>query len=221
MRPDLQSLVITEPDFGDHTGISINHIKKKKPGTELYWLFSIYFIILFVFLYVVFFGQYYQNKMFLVTLLFVVLMSTVSGLVIGKIARKEQVEKYGIQENLRGLLAEIMKYNDIIRGIDLQDQLENAGNQGIDSENRLKLVEALNVTRADLVRALKTERILRCNKDFISKNMEMFTSNLTAIQAIKINDKAGEWGKLFDQTMQVSITVQEEMRKFQYHDSSD
>jgi hypothetical protein len=55
----------------------------------------------------------------------------------------------------------------------------------------------------------------------ISKNIEMFTSNLTTIQAIKISDKAGEWGKLFDQTMQVSITVQEEMRKFQYHDSSD
>jgi hypothetical protein len=221
MRSDLQSLVITKSDFGEHTGVAINSIRKKKPGSELYWGFSIAFLFLFSFLYFGFFGQYNNSSMFLVGLLFPILMGIIFGLVIGKLVQKKRVEKYGNQENLRGLLAEIMKYNDIMRGIDLQDQLENAGNQGIDSESRLKLVEALKVTQADLVRALKTERILRCNKDFISQNMEMFTSNLTAIQAIQINDKAGEWGRLFDQTMQVSITVQEEMRKIQYQDYSN
>lgn len=81
--------------------------------------------------------------------------------------------------------------------------------------NREKTLEALELTRVDLVRTLKTERILRENKDIINMQPELFENNLIALRALQVNQQATESGQLLNEALQVAVGVQEEMKKLQ------
>jgi hypothetical protein len=96
-------------------------------------------------------------------------------------------------KSVRRLVKEVDRYNAVIKAVNINDQLEEA----------------------DLVRALKTERILRENKKFIAKNPQLFTTNLTALTALQVSDQASEYGRVLDQALQIAVGVQEEMRKLQ------
>ena len=63
------------------------------------------------------------------------------------------------------------------------------------------------------MRALKSDRILRENKHLLANNAEILTNNLAAIQALQINANTDEYGRLLNESLQISLTVQEEMRK--------
>lgn len=128
---------------------------------------------------------------------------------------KAKLKRYRELENLRVLALEITKYNDVVRIIHIKDQLEEAGNDIAGFADRAKVVEALKLARADLIRALKTERILRENRDFIAQNPTVFQSNLAAMRALQINNQGSEWGQILHQTLQVAVGVQAEMRKLQ------
>ncbi|MDW8453227.1 MAG: hypothetical protein RML39_07205 [Oscillatoriaceae cyanobacterium SKYGB_i_bin93] len=69
------------------------------------------------------------------------------------------------------------------------------------------------MTRSDLVRALKTERILRKNKDFIARNPEIFANNLAVLTTLQVSDRASEQGRLLNEALQVAISTQEEMKR--------
>jgi NACalpha-BTF3-like transcription factor len=116
-------------------------------------------------------------------------------------------------EAFLSLKIEVERFNNLIKAIDVNDQLEEAGNKGMDLNNRNKIIEALELARKDLVRALKTEKILRDNKDIIINNPDLFANNLSNLQALQINDKATEYGQLLNQALQIAVEVQEEMRK--------
>lgn len=116
---------------------------------------------------------------------------------------------------VRRLVKEVDRYNTVIRAVYINDQLEEAGNPGVGLSNRERVLEALKVMKTDLVRALKTERILRENKQFITKNPQLFTTNLTTLTALHLSDQASEYGRVLDQALQVAVGVQEEMRKLQ------
>jgi hypothetical protein len=103
----------------------------------------------------------------------------------------------------------------VIRAVNINDQLEEAGNPGVGLSDREKVIQALSVMKSDLERALKTERILRENKKFIAKHPQLFTTNLTALTALQLSDKASEYGRVLDQALQIAVGVQEEMRKLQ------
>ncbi|CCH65309.1 hypothetical protein RINTHM_8460 [Richelia intracellularis HM01] len=68
---------------------------------------------------------------------------------------------------LRILLNDIDRYNALIRVIDINDQIEAAGNREVALKDRDKVVSALKIARIDLVKALKTEKILRENKNLL------------------------------------------------------
>ncbi len=119
------------------------------------------------------------------------------------------------RESLKHLFPEIQKYNNIVRAIDIKDQLEAVGNKSIDTSDRQEVVKALKLTREDLVRALKTEKILRNNRDFINQNPAMIANNLTAVRAIQISDRASEWSDLLNQALEVAVEVQGEMQRLQ------
>lgn len=85
--------------------------------------------------------------------------------------------------NLGKLILEVIAYNNIIYGIDINDRIEEAGNPDVQLQEREKVLAALQLTREDLVRALRTERILRENAKFMRMNPHLFTSNLTALTA--------------------------------------
>lgn len=118
-------------------------------------------------------------------------------------------------KSVRRLVKEVDRYNAVIRAVDINDQLEEAGNPGVGLSNREGVIQALSVMQADLVRALKTERILRENKKFITNHPQLFTTNLTALTALQLSDRASEYGRVLDQALQVAVGVQEEMRKLQ------
>ena len=109
------------------------------------------------------------------------------------------------------LFAEVEKCNRAILDIDVFDQLQDAGNP-IKLESRESAIAALRMTRNDLVRALKTERILRENPDF---HPDRFDVDITAFEALQMGDRAKEYTRIFDTTLQIAIDVQSVMYDLQ------
>jgi hypothetical protein len=129
--------------------------------------------------------------------------------------QKNKIVKTNITRSLQILLMEVDRYNSVIKAIDINDQIEAAGNLGVTIKERNKVIEALKLARADLVRALKTERILRENKKFIISNTELFANNLAALTAMQVNEQASEHGKLLNEALQIALEVQHEMGRLQ------
>ncbi|MEH1769522.1 hypothetical protein [Nostoc sp.] len=118
-------------------------------------------------------------------------------------------------EGLTILLDEVDKYHDLVTAIDINDQLAASGNAESSIHDRDKVTAALQLIREDLVRALKTERILRDNKKLLANNQELFVNNLASLQALQVSSQAGEYAQLLNQSLQIAIDVQAEIRKLQ------
>jgi len=121
--------------------------------------------------------------------------------------------KRQIPEVILRLFAEVDKYNRAILDIDVVDQLQDAGNP-IKLESRESAISALRMTRNDLVRALKTERILRENPHF---HPDRFEVDITAFESLQMGDRAKEYVRVFDTTLQIAIDVQSVMYDLQNH----
>lgn len=118
-----------------------------------------------------------------------------------------------ITPSLEILLNDVDRYNSVIKAIDINDQIEEAGNPGVTLKEREKVLDALKLTRNDLIRALKTERVLRENKNFIIKNTDLFANNLPTLSAMQVSEQATEHGRLLNEALQIALDVQLEMRR--------
>ena len=121
-------------------------------------------------------------------------------------------------QTLAGLLDEVEKYHEVIKALDIIDRLTAAGNLQANVINRGDAIEALQITRESLVCALRTERILRENKDFIGRRYELFAnieSNLAALMALDVSDRATEYGRLLNEALEIGMSVHKEVRKLQ------
>ncbi len=116
---------------------------------------------------------------------------------------------------LTTLLDEVDKYHAVVQAIDIHDQLANSGHSSISVQDREKVIAALQLIREDLVRALKSERILRDNKRLLANNQELLVNNLANLQALEVSNQAGEYGQLLNQSLQIALDVQAEIRKLQ------
>ncbi|MEG3848947.1 hypothetical protein QT971_17130 [Microcoleus sp. herbarium19] len=119
---------------------------------------------------------------------------------------------------LAGLLDEVEKYHEVIKALDIIDRLTAAGNLQANLINRGDAIEALKITRESLVCALKTERILRENQQFIGRRYELFAnieSNLAALMALDVSDRATEYGQLLNEALEIGMSVHKEVRKLQ------
>jgi hypothetical protein len=103
----------------------------------------------------------------------------------------------------------------VIKVIDINDQIEAAGNVEVRIKERNKVTEALKLTRNDLIRASKTEKILRENKHFMLRNSELFTNNLVALASIQVTQEATEHSKLLNEALEIALDVQYQMKKLQ------
>lgn len=132
---------------------------------------------------------------------------------IGKLWRNSRntYRKSGIPTVVMRLFEEVDKCNKVIHDIDIFDQLKDAGNP-IKLKSRESAIAALRMTRNDIVRAFKTERILREHPDF---HPDRFDIDLNAFEAIQMNDRAREYGHIFDETLQIAIEVQKAMSELQ------
>ncbi|OKH44901.1 hypothetical protein NIES2101_27540 [Calothrix sp. HK-06] len=113
------------------------------------------------------------------------------------------------------LLDEVDRYHAVIQSIHLNDQLATSGNKTSHIEDREKVISGLQLIREDLVRALKTERILRDNKELLANNQELSINNLSNLQAMQVSTEASEYAQLLNQSLQIAIDVQAEIRKLQ------
>lgn len=109
---------------------------------------------------------------------------------------------------LRHLILEADKFNNTANNVVVLDKLKAVGNP-VQFSDREKVIDALQLTREDIIRAIKTERILRENPNF---RPEQFSNNIAALKAMQIRDKANNYGKYFDETMQVAISIQNELK---------
>ncbi|MGL5939207.1 MAG: hypothetical protein ACRC2S_02285 [Waterburya sp.] len=116
-------------------------------------------------------------------------------------------------ESLAKIISEIQKYNKIVKSIDVNDQLIEVGHNGMSEEKRKKSIKALMLVRQDLIKALKTEKILRENKQLITDNTEFFSNSLSELVVLQADEKASEFGKLLSDALEVAQEVQEEMSK--------
>ncbi len=113
------------------------------------------------------------------------------------------------------LLDEVERYNAVIKAIHINDQLEAVGTTEISLSDRQKVIEALSLTREDLVKAIRAERILRENQSFLVNNPELLATNLRILETLQVNDRASEYGRLLNEALQIAAGVQEEMTKLQ------
>nr|WP_228014288.1 hypothetical protein [Fortiea sp. LEGE XX443] len=120
--------------------------------------------------------------------------------------------RFTCPQTLTILLDEVDQYHSVIKAIDIHDQLATSGNSINDRE---PVISALQLIREDLVRALKTERILRDNKKLLANNQELFVNNLANLQALQVSTQAGEYAQLLNQSLQIALDVQAEIRKLQ------
>lgn len=123
--------------------------------------------------------------------------------------------RQNMTHSLKILLNDVERYNAVIKAIDINDQIEAAGNSGVSLNERKKVIEALKLTRNDLIRALKTERILRENKKFIVSKLELFADNLATLTAMQVSEQASEHGRLLNEALQIALDVQQEMKSLQ------
>ncbi|MBC6429478.1 hypothetical protein FM036_00765 [Nostoc sp. HG1] len=128
---------------------------------------------------------------------------------------RSKIVKHSMTNSLQILLTDVERYNTVIKAIDINDQIEEAGNPEVLIKERESVIEALKLTKSDLVRALKTEKILRENKSFILSNTELFVNNLATLTAMQVNEQATEHGRLLNEALQIALDVQHEMKRLQ------
>jgi len=210
MRTDLQGLEITRGELKHCTGVSIDAVFS--PPTIPKFLSEIsktFLIIILISLSSFVLVQVFPEQ--LLGLIFIHIVAAV-GLLFNDLKKFYFSNKY---KNLVRMFEDVKRYNSVIKAIDINDQIEAVGNPGVQLKNREQVIHALKLTREDIIRALKTERILRENESFIKLNSELFDNNLTALTALQVSDQASEHGRLLNEALQIVVDVQEEMRKLQ------
>jgi len=120
--------------------------------------------------------------------------------------------------DLKNLLDEVNKYNELIEAVDIVERLEAVSQSELNLIDRDTLITALEVTRESLIAALSTEKLLRENKGLIARRYQVFSyleNNLTNLMALDTNNKAGEYGRLLNESLQIGMSVHKEVRKLQ------
>jgi len=121
---------------------------------------------------------------------------------------------------LLNLLEEVDRYHQLIQAIHINDELVEAGNPEVKLPQRDQIIEALKLARSDLIRALKTERILRQNKDFIEQQSEFFGDELTTLTALQIREQASEHSRLLEAALQIALQVRSQVSQLQKREAS-
>ncbi len=211
MRPDLQGLKISPGELRRLSGVSFNDVLTPptlgKFSAEIFKTLLIGFLLVLSYLVLSNLAPTYRFILMGIHGIAAILILLEDWLKI-RFTHKNKI--------LVNLLEDVERFNGIIQAIDINDQIEAAGNPEVSLENRQNVIEALELAREDLVRALKTERILRKNQYFIARNPELFANNLTALAALQVSDRASEQGKLLNEALQIALNVQTEMRKLNH-----
>lgn len=210
MRQDLQGLEITPGELKHLSGVSVNAVFK--PASPRKFLSEILKTVGLI-------GILSVSCIFLVLVFpYHRLFLTVMHLFLAGVLVIDDIRKIYLTQKHRHLISimeDVDRYNAVIQSIDINDQIEAAGNPGVRLQQRDRVVEALELTREDLIRALKTEKILRENEHFMKLNPELFANNLNALAALQVGEQASEYGRLLNEAFQIGLSIQDEMKQLQ------
>lgn len=214
MQPDLLGLEFSKGELRRLTGVAPDNVfrasifqnskkRLKFLSNEILIWFTISTIIIgLIYTFIVLFNIGSPNKSAIALLILVP-----SVVAVGRwLWRKKTFPK-----RIKTLLDDVDKYHAVIQLIDSNDSL-NAETE-LNLNNRRLLIEALQLTREDLVKALKAERSLRNNNSSIAP--ELFNNNLQELTAIQASNQASEYGQILNEVLQINISIQQEMRKLQ------
>jgi fumarate reductase subunit C len=235
MKSDLELLLITTKEIEIHSGMEVNELfigsiwggiyriyNLRKPKYFLLFLILQIIILAIVFVFslplgfaatrgAIDFGQ----KPVIYQFLAVTLGSTLL-VFIGWHLYKIFVAKS--LKMLDRLVDEIDRYNTTINAVDLLDRLSDASNSRISmGVSRGEVLEALQLTRENLISSLITERILRKSKGIIDRRVDLLADierNLFFLKELEIEDRASEYGEILNEALQIGISVRKEMQKF-------
>lgn len=212
MKPDLQGLEITRGEQRRLIGFAPRHVFSPF-WVRVAWL-SLWYVAI----------DYAAIALLRIALLYVspltltweahLWISIILGIITAFYHRWRWLRE-AVSPPLRNLLRDVRQFNHVVKAIDINDQLEDAGNVSVAIKDRERVLEALWLAREDLVRALKTERILRDNKAFIANNAFLFDNNISALTSLQIDDQASEHGRLLNEALQIALNTQAEMRRLQ------
>lgn len=117
---------------------------------------------------------------------------------------------------LSRLLDEIDRFNEMVAAVEILEELGSTTTHTLALENRCEVIEALHLTRENLVYGLTTERIMRRHQRFMARRQEMFSSierNLATLHLLQISDEASEYGQLLNEAIQIGNSVREELAR--------
>jgi hypothetical protein len=115
---------------------------------------------------------------------------------------------------LMRLLDEIDRFNELVRAVDVVDRLDGIQPESRHFENRLEILNALNVTRDSLMSGIMTEKILRENRGLLSRRQDLLThieTNLSALSVMAVSDEASDYSRILNEALQIGAIVQREM----------
>lgn len=114
------------------------------------------------------------------------------------------------------IVEEINKYNQIIDTVSVVDKFVEAGNYQLNLSNRKETIEGLELTRENLICAVKTERIIRENQNLMDKKYELFLTienNFSALTNNHLNEQISEYTRLLDTALEINTSIHKEMLK--------
>lgn len=106
------------------------------------------------------------------------------------------------------LLDEVEKYNRVIEEMSFVDQLEEAGNL-VTIQDRDAALNTLRQIRADMLTALKTERLFRENPDF---SMKDFSLHLSSLQTLELTEQAQQYEQFVNDALDIGLRVHADLR---------
>lgn len=210
MQPDLQGLKITKGELKHLSGIGVNSLLKPPTLTKfIAEITKTFLVILLISLTGFVLLQIFPEHLYVLIGILTLISLSLLANDIYQITLSRKCQK------LIRILEDINRFNQVIQSIDINDKIAAVGNPGVRLKNRRQIIHALQLTRADIIRALKTERILRENVQFIRYNSELFDNNLMALTALQVTDQATEHGRVLNEALQIVVDVQQEMRALQ------
>lgn len=117
------------------------------------------------------------------------------------------LKKRGKYITLVNLLTDVKNHNQVIYRIQVLDELSSVGNQ-VSLDDRATVLEAMKITKNNLIQALKTDRILRQNPGF---KPDRFAVDLASMRSLHIQEKSSEYGKLLNEALQIGMSLQDEL----------
>lgn len=118
--------------------------------------------------------------------------------------------------SLMRLLDEVDHYHQVLQAVELFGQLGGVG------QPQSTILEALNKTRESLIAGLMTEKILRQNREVLSRRQALLDNidqNLMTLQSLELQHQAQNYSDILNQAVDINIQVQEEVAKLAHRGS--